>query len=1008
MNNRHQQYYQKIHDLVLAHLTPVLVKRLEAQMQLVNQVRDNLTDYYAHMDHEESKVQILEMVRKIKRRKESLAETVNNMVLVSGKDELDEEFGEYFDELQAYADTLPESLLEDQSFDRFQRFPKDRFKVKIGKTFKRWGLYLGWLPEKLANWVRSKTKKQVKPLKMWKHEVPLRGLIIFHFRDLLVEQLVEMVQTINRSLAASTYELYELETSMDHKFAGLLGNEESAPIQVATNNHDETIERILARIQELSESISGITANRLERIFEMFQTNYEMVGTIELSVQNFEPNGLNSSHRHAQKTYKKTMNGWGNTLAVLSDRYNFDQELFNARFTNIEQYLFLSQKLETRINDKVLVEIQKISTFLEAKQEQLSSASISDSDFKKLLNTVRYENTRFMKQAVPECIQVIRDQKIPNLLSNLVNKTKDEISKLSETRSMVKNISYEHAIKDSEINKIAPRDLITFEALPEYLEAIDALYEEVSSTIELTQHQLMEISNISDFNLETALAAIDSEDQHDRARSMSKEGIERAHSRLQDIVDDLKSLCPKVESTIHQGVDDFNSRIISLNEIDKVFDTQVRIAKAKAVEKTKALRQHYLAKLREFIPRLITNVRRRGLILYKRYRETSQRYGIGNPTQTLSAEVAGFLSETEATVKQLPFVYQRLFEISPLDNVYFYEPRPRANLALKKAFENWESGHYGATSLIAESGAGATTLIHFFLNDLKPNLPIYQLSSDAQIHTPTEFYDFFKEQFGVEGFNSTDELVEYLNNLNGKRIIILEDFEHFFLRKVNGFECIKIYIELLTRTNQNIFWITSINKYCHEYLNKTTDLDDIFSYNIELKPLKSEQITSLVLKRHRVSGFSLIFRPHKIDRKNNRFKKMTDEQRQVYLQKEYFNALNQIVMGNSSLALVYWLRSILEIEGDVMYIRSLKGVDTSFLLKLSEEKLFTLHSMLLHDGISIADHASVFSQPQEVSKLTILPLYDDGVAVYNNGRFNINPLLFRQVVTLLSQKNIIH
>jgi hypothetical protein len=135
---------------------------------------------------------------------------------------------------------------------------------------------------------------------------------------------------------------------------------------------------------------------------------------------------------------------------------------------------------------------------------------------------------------------------------------------------------------------------------------------------------------------------------------------------------------------------------------------------------------------------------------------------------------------------------------------------------------------------------------------------------------------------------------------------------------------------------------------------------------------------------------------------------MDEEQQQEYLQAEYFNALNRIAQSNITLALVYWLRSITQIQDDVMFIRSIKGIDFSFLLELSDHKLYTLHSMLLHDGITIPDHSIVFQQTQKKSKLNILPLFDDGIVVNKEGRFYINPLLFRAVVTLLRDKNILH
>lgn len=1008
MKQNHQKYYQKVQDLVITHLTPVLVDKLKAQESLIIQIRKDLSEYNANMGQEESKVEVLEMVRNMRARKETLAKTVNKMSLVSEEIELDKEFADYFQELLTYADSLPESILEDQSLDRFQSFPDDKFKVKIGKIIKKKGLQLGWLPTKLSNWVREKANKPTKPLKVWKHEVPLRGMIIYHFRDLLVEQLIEMMQTINRAIAASTYDLYELEAGLDQKFAGLVGEDSEKALNLNIVDQSETIDQILDRIRELANSISDITTNRLERIYKIFQSNYEMVGTIELSVKNFEPDGLEAAHKRASRVYEQTMRGWKNTLAVLTDRYNFDHELFHSRFTNIEQYLFFSQKLESKVGDKILSELNTISEFLEGKQKKLAEASTVGNDFKKTLNEVRYETSKYLKRTIPDSIKLIRDQNIPALLEGLETKTRTEIGQLSETRSMVKNISYEHAIKESEIDKIAPRDLITFEALPEYLLKIQGLHTETKIVVEATEQNLMEISNICDFNLETALAAIDDASQHDKAKSMSIEGVERAHSRLQDIINELKDYIPKAEEIIRQGVDEFNSDVMALNQIDAVFDTQVRIAKAKTVEKTRAIRERYIAKFKEFLPRLVTNLRRRGLMIYKKYRDTSRRYGIGGIEKSLTVEVAGFLSDTESTVKGLPFVYQRLFENNPLDNVFFYEPRNTVSLSLRKAYENWDVGHYGATAMISEAGAGATTLINFFLTEFKSPLPIIRLSTNQQIYKKDEFFNFFREKLKDESLIDTESLIDYFNQLETRHIVVLEDLEHFFLRKVNGFDCVRAFVEVLTRTNQNIFWLTTINENCFQYLVKTSGIDDCFSYNINLKPLKPEQVTSMLLKRHRVSGFSLVFKPHKQDRKTSRFKKMNEQEQQVYLQKEYFSILNQIVTGNASLALIYWLRSITEIEGDAMHIRSLKGIDTSFLTSLSEEKHFTFHAMLLHRGISVADHAKVFKQPVKKSKLTILALYDDGMLVHKDGRFFLNPLLFRQIVNLLKDKNILH
>ena len=85
--------------------------------------------------------------------------------------------------------------------------------------------------------------------KISKQEVPLRGMILYHFRDLLVEQLIDMVQAINRIVASSTHKLYEIESSLDQKFAGMISEEVKEQIDLTSaQTHSQTINEIQEKI----------------------------------------------------------------------------------------------------------------------------------------------------------------------------------------------------------------------------------------------------------------------------------------------------------------------------------------------------------------------------------------------------------------------------------------------------------------------------------------------------------------------------------------------------------------------------------------------------------------------------------------------------------------------------------------------------------------------------------------------------------------------------------------
>ena len=88
------------------------------------------------------------------------------------------------------------------------------------------------------------------------------------------------------------------------------------------------------------------------------------------------------------------------------------------------------------------------------------------------------------------------------------------------------------------------------------------------------------------------------------------------------------------------------------------------------------------------------------------------------------------------------------------------------------------------------------------------------------------------------------------------------------------------------------------------------------------------------------------------------YKKIGEEKKQDYLSRQYFSDLNKFAKSNISLALLFWLRSTKEVSGDTITIGSLRDMDFSFLTSLETSKVFTLHSLLIHDGLTPLRRAS--------------------------------------------------
>ena len=80
--------------------------------------------------------------------------------------------------------------------------------------------------------------------------------------------------------------------------------------------------------------------------------------------------------------------------------------------------------------------------------------------------------------------------------------------------------------------------------------------------------------------------------------------------------------------------------------------------------------------------------------------------------------------------------------------------------------------------------------------------------------------------------NEVELFIEELNNTKG--IIILEGLQYAYLKKVDGFETLKLLFEIISKTNKNIFWICTCTLHAWNYLNKAISIEEYFGHVIKL------------------------------------------------------------------------------------------------------------------------------------------------------------------------------
>ncbi len=271
---------------------------------------------------------------------------------------------------------------------------------------------------------------------------------------------------------------------------------------------------------------------------------------------------------------------------------------------------------------------------------------------------------------------------------------------------------------------------------------------------------------------------------------------------------------------------------------------------------------------------------------------------------------------------------------------------------------------------------------------------------------------------------SLAELEKKVLQFEEPRVFILEHAHHLFLRTIGGFEGLRAFLLFLAATSERVLWVLSMNEYTWRYLDPIVHISDYFPFQIETTNMSGPELEKTIMARHGLSGYRLRFRKGEaLSRTLGRQLKKAPGEReeQAVLRKAFFEKLNSVSKGNVQIGLFYWLRSIENLDGDIMEIAPLEPLRFDFLSHLSVDKLFTLAAIVLHGTLNVDEHARVFHTSQTQSRLMLESLVSRNViqsyvpeeppGELTSPRrvdYILNPVMRRPIIDLLYSRNIFY
>ena len=910
----------------------------------------------------------------------------------------------YFPDLQQQLDSFiqqqEEVRIEPQVEARFLVQPDDPAWLRTAKYWKRRLRRLDQLKQGSKNWFRTAFGKAAAAPQEWTHEIPWRLLLHQHLQTQLLHRLQEIIDIAERQQIELLKSAFELSSLPDRQPA-------PARIEIL-----QEAEHRLQRAREQRQHTTDLLHRQIEavlgRLYIELEEEYHKAGTLELPVKKLKPILLQRKLQQRQQQVAEQLSEWKSTKLSLCNQWSLQLHLHNATDKLNIQLKEARQQWQEGLDTQVFTALEKVANSLGGVKKTLALSPLPAA-FTESRQQLRQQVVR---QEVAAAAEALAQQDLSGQLQALEAPLQEHLAALPAQTILGPAVAAKEPapVPASALTTIQPRELVSLEVLPLAVRKLLQLRNEVLQQVEELRLRLGEMEEMSLFNLDSAHAYWEQHPQEEqKARAIAFEGIDRTLAQTALLQERLRQLSTSTWQEIDQLHERISKSLFGLSNLENVKSLQLRLFKARALQRKESLQEKAQKQVNVLLPRAQQFLQETLSFAGKQQKRLRSRLGIETPPAAIATELSDFLADNELALQRLPFVYQRLYNVEPLTDELFMIGRTTELQAMQDAYRRWQEGKFSPMLVSGEKGSGTTSLLNIFLRRLPHQQKVARLALSGKAGASlADLAEALAGPLGLPAQTSWQQLHEYLLKPQAQLVLVVEDLQHLFRRWVGGFEVMKAFLELVSLSSKSVFWLCSCSIYSWQYLDRVIFASETWGRVVFLQEFTQAQLHELIMRRHRVSGYQLQYEPSAGDLQNKKFVALPAEEKQVYLEQKYFQKLSLFAQSNLRLALLYWLRSTLSVTKNGVVISTSLNPEFSFLLSMPPARYFSLHALLLHDRLNPAELAQIFGENETTQRRQLQMLFDDGLLLRYPDGYSLNPLLYRQIVNVLKQKNLVH
>jgi hypothetical protein len=902
-----------------------------------------------------------------------------------------------------HTEGLDDKLVLDQEETHFKSAENDPLNIRTKKKIKSIAFTIG----KKTTQILNKKEKQYS----WKRIVPLRNLTAHYLLNNYIDKVLSGIEIYVEVIGKTLINILVIQKETDTLFINSL-----VPFikEEVLSNFEDSYQKFIIEIDEIVKKLDTAynyfvesINNDLDREFENINNDFNILGTIELPSRKFNNNKKISETNNLKVKLEKSNKNYENFISAVFDRKEYYEDLIWFVSLLIGNSYNIKKYIEPFIAKTIVPTVNSVNDQIKNSIKNIESGT-SD-----LENVIENEKLKLIEQLdrslIPSLLNKVGSSKLSDVLKDYLKRLEQDINEFEKNYAFVNPKSLVYRIKKEQLKEFSPKEIISPIVIKKLNNDTEKLLRKFKTDVSKLNSTIMGLGRIVEYNLDSAKIKLKEENSStSESVLIANEGLLRAINKTEDYSETLSKSFHGFISNIENSVVEVLNNLISLSNVDRLITIKLQVSKEKAIEEGKERLRNYYSKAAVWFLWL----KNKSLAMFSASKEKiigiSSKVGLGPGQIELSEAMADYLSRVSQTMDQIPYVYQRLFSNDQLTDVRIFVSRENEIAKLEKAITYWQNNQTSSVMLIGEKGSGTSSLINIAFKKLNSSLKVFREEFSGTIYKETDLLIYLKKLLKLDSVETTDQLIETLNNSKERIIVIIENIEDFFLRIVEGFEALNKLMEIITSTNSKVLWITTCNTYSWDYLRKVINVNDFFVFNIKLADLNYKIVQEIILSRHQISGYELEFLPTEEISEQKSFNKLTDLEKQEYMKKEFFENLTKQTSNNIAVALFIWLHSIKASNEEKIQVSSEIELDFSFLKSLSDQKLFSLMAILLHDGLSSAEHSMIFNISHKASQLLFASLSDDGIIFKRGNNYKVNFQLYKPIINLLKDKNILH